>query len=139
MPTFTIEPFAGGVSATPDADLPKLVDYLYSLCGKYAFQAENILGTVGGVVINPSSGGNSALIYHTLNHVITAGEANVSTYQNNDLIGADNLVQVVIRQSEYQLGQQFTFNSVTGTLNFALSGYVLQEGDPLTTSYTQTA
>jgi hypothetical protein len=38
-------------------NLAGFTDYVYGMCGGYAFEAEALLGTAG-VVINPSSGGN---------------------------------------------------------------------------------
>jgi hypothetical protein len=37
-------------------DLDAFTDYVYGMCGGYAYEAEGLIGT-GGIVVNPASGG----------------------------------------------------------------------------------
>jgi hypothetical protein len=107
----------------------KSPNYLYSLCGGYAFEAENKMGA-GGIVVNPSTGGtNSGLTPFPINVTISSGEAGVSILQSSAWIGLQDVNSVVINQSILQKDVQFTFNSVTGVFNFSLYGYILQTND----------
>lgn len=111
-----------------NAYLTQTSNYLYAFCGGYAFQAEGILGTTGGVVVPPSSGGG-ALTPFPITHIVTLAESGVSTLQDSDWIGLQDINQVIINQSILQYGTQFTFNTITGTFDFSLYNYTLQTGD----------
>jgi len=107
-------------------------NYLYSLLGGELNKANNIL-TNGGGGINVSAVANSsgALQPYNINVVITAGQAGVSTLSNAAWVGLSYINTVVINGANYQNGIGFTFNQTTGTFDFSLSGYVLQEDDDL--------
>lgn len=107
-------------------------NYVYTLLGAQLQRANEILSAgSGGIVVPPSSGGGG-LTPFPINVTISAGQAGVSTLQDSDWIGLQDINQVVINQSVYQSGYQFTFSSITGTFDFSLSGYILQEGDVVT-------
>ena len=107
----------------------KSVNYLYSLCGGYAFEAENKMGA-GGIIVNPSTGGtNSRLTPFPINVTISSGEAGSSILQSNSWKGLQDVNTVVINQSILQKDAQFQFNSVTGSFDFTLYGYILQVND----------
>lgn len=57
---------------------------------------------------------------------------NSYSYQNNNLKGLQDLVTVFMKQGVYQINEQFTYDPVTGTLDFTLSGWLLQPGDTIT-------
>jgi hypothetical protein len=42
-------------------NLVGFTEYVYGMCGGYAYEAEGIIGT-GGIVVNPSSGGSAITI-----------------------------------------------------------------------------
>lgn len=44
--------------------------YMYSLCGKYISQAQQIIGNAGGIIINPATGGRSTLVAIDIQFVI---------------------------------------------------------------------
>lgn len=108
-------------------------NYLYSLLGSPLQRANNIL-TNGGGGVNVSSIANSSgsLQPYPINISISAGQAGVSTISNSSWINLAYINTAVINNSTYQLGVGFTFNQTTGTFDFGLSGYILQEGDELT-------
>lgn len=112
-------------------DIPLTSNFLWAICGGYAFEAQNLYGGSGGIVVPPSSGGGGLTPY-PINVTISAGQSGVSTLQNSDWVGLEDINQVVINQSVYQSGTGFTFNSITGQFSFALSGYILQTGDVVT-------
>lgn len=114
-----------------DADLPAGSNYLYSLCGGYAFEAQDILNLGGGGIV-ATSAGNTGLTPYPISRIITAGEAGLMTLTDSNWIGLEDINQVVINQSVYQYGVGFTFNSLIGRFDFTLSSYTLQEGDVLT-------
>lgn len=128
--------------------LQGVVNYVYSLLGGEINRANNIL-TNGGGGINVSAVANSsgALQPYNINVTISALQAGVSTLTNSAWIGLAYVNEVVINRVPYQSGTDFTFNQSTGTFDFSLSGYVLQEGDdvsslgfiPITSNSTSSA
>lgn len=41
-------------------DIDGFTDYVYGMCGGYAYEAEGLIGT-GGIVVNPASGGGTRI------------------------------------------------------------------------------
>lgn len=114
-----------------DTTLTKTSNYLFALCGGYAFEAIGIIGAnTGGIVPSPSGG--STLTPYPINITISAGQSGVSTLQDSDWIGLQDLNTIFINQNVLQSGYQFTFNSITGTIDVSLYGYVFQTGDVIT-------
>lgn len=107
-------------------------NYVYSLLGGQINRANNIL-TNGGGGINVSAVANSsgALQPYNINVIISAGQAGVSTITNSTWIGLSYISDVIINGISYQNGVGFTFNQATGTFDFSLSGYILQQNDNL--------
>ena len=107
-------------------------NYVYTLLGAQVQKANEILSAgSGGIVVPPSSGGGG-LTPFPINLTISAGQAGSSTLQDSDWIDLQDIVQITVNQSVYQLGTGFTFNAITGTFDLSLSGYILQEGDKFT-------
>jgi len=118
-------------STPADTSLPFQSNFLYALCGGYAFKAESYLGTSGGIVIASSNGWSNYTPY-PINVVVGLSQSGVQTITNTNWIGLQDINQVVIGQNVFQVGSQFTFNSVSGTFNFSLANYTLQTGDVMT-------
>lgn len=108
--------------------LTRASNYLYAICGGYAFEAQRILNLGGGGIV-ATTAGNTGLTPYPITHVVTSGEANSMTLTSSDWIGLQDVNQVVINQSVFQYGVHFTFNSLIGQFSFALSSYTLQIGD----------
>lgn len=108
----------------------EVTNYVYSLLGSQLQIANNIL-TNGGGGVNVSSVANSSgsLQPYPVNVIVSAGQAGVSTLTSTAWVGLSYINTVVINGVVYQQGIGFTFNQATGTFDFSLSGYVLQEGD----------
>lgn len=53
-----------------NVDLPLIANYLYAMCGGYAFQAEGYIGTGGGTIVTP--GGN--LTYRAYSYTFIVGQ-----------------------------------------------------------------
>lgn len=112
--------------------LQGVANNVYVLCGATLQESKEVLSSgSGGIVVPPSIGGGG-LTPFPINVTISSGQSGVSTLQDSDWIGLEDIVQITINQSVYQLGTGFTFNSVSGTFDLSLSGYILQEGDKFT-------
>lgn len=105
-------------------------DYLYALCGRYISVAKTILGSQGGIPINPSISTNAYVFRQILLNVDgSSGEpiAGTYVYQNADLIQAAQLFQLTINgQIQYE-GTNFTFEPLIGKITFL--NYVWNTGD----------
>lgn len=132
IPTFTITPFTGGVTEVIPTKIDAVTNYVYTMCGAYAFEALGIIGSGGGVVPSPSGGGGTGLIPYSITVTISASQAGSKTLTNTNWIGLQDVNLVTINQSSFQSGAQFTFSPLTGTFDFSLSGYTLQKNDVLT-------
>lgn len=111
--------------------LTSVSNFLYAICGGYAFQAESLYGGTGGLLPSISSGSVFLTPYNII-HTVTAGESGSSTLSNPSWILLQNMSYVVINNITYQYGKDFIFNNLSGLFNFSPSGYVLQKGDELT-------
>jgi len=111
--------------------LTSVSNFLYAICGGYAFQAESLYGGTGGLLPSISSGSVFLAPYNII-HTVTAGEAGSSTLSNPSWILLQNMSDVVINNSTYQYNTDFVFNTSSGQFNFSPSGYILQEGDLVT-------
>lgn len=57
-----------------DADLDKVANYVYSLCGKFLAQAKVLSGNAGGqIIINPTTGLPINFVPHRLQFVVQSG------------------------------------------------------------------
>lgn len=114
------------------ADLQQNTNYLYSLLGGNLNVANNIL-TNGGGGINSGAvqNSNGGLTPYPINLEISAGQAGVSTISSPSWVGLAYVNSAVINGAVYQAGIGFVFNTSTGLFDFSPSGYVLQEGDDL--------
>lgn len=109
--------------------LDTLNNYLFSLCGGYAFEAQSLIGSTSGIVITPNSYGGALVQPYTITHAVTLDESGSQTLTDALWVGVQDVNQAVINQSVYQYGTDFLFNSLTGTFDFSVGDYTLQEGD----------
>ena len=114
-----------------DSTLTNTNDFLYALCGGYAFQAENILGLGGGGIV-ATTAGNTGLTPFPISYTVTLAENGQSYIQNSDWIGLQDINMVVIGQNVFQYGSQFTFNPINGKFDFSIYPYYVQTGDVMT-------
>jgi hypothetical protein len=104
-----------------NSNLVLLGDYVYALCGKYISVAKTILGSQGGIPINPSISVNAYVFRQILLNVNgDSGEpiAGTYVYQNADLIQASQLYQLTINGSTFYEGTNFTFEPLIGKITF---------------------
>lgn len=124
-----------------DEDLPRCANYLFAMCGGYAFEAQRLINGGGGGSIVPS-GSTGALNPYPIDVTIDASHAGLTYYQDEDLEGVSeaDLVEIVINSNPpFQKDVQFTFNSAQGKINFDMSAttgnvYTLQLNDKMTGS-----
>lgn len=114
---------------------------VYRLCGSKLQQANEILATGSGGVVPTPSGTGSYEPYPLYIPITGSGFAGLTFYQSDDLIGLTGLTTLSIINTVFQLNVSFTFNTMTGTINFDLSGttgnvYTLQNGDIITANGT---
>lgn len=114
--TVTISQFSGGQNQVINQQLDFAANYLYSLCGIYAFKAQGISG--GGGSISPITPVPSYQ-YAVLQASVANGDmvAGQSTLQSPDLIGALNVDYFVMNNTNYTIGVDFSFNNVSGTIS----------------------
>ena len=108
-------------------------NYVYTLLGSQLQNANEVLATgSGGVVVPPSGGSGSGLIPYPINVTVTLSQSGTSILQNSAWIGLQDINQLVVNQSVYQVGAGFTFSTITGSFDLSLSGYIFQTGDVVT-------
>jgi len=117
----TITNFSGGVTAVnPSESLINTSNYLYSLCGKYAPYASNLI-SVGGQVapITPSGGAD---IYP---FVITSSnfEADGVSYDNSAIIGDTLSIFVNEYSQQWLLSGVDTFSYTATGIIINISGF----------------
>lgn len=116
-----------------DSTLTGSGNFLFAICGGYAFEAENILSLGGGGVV-PSSGSSTGITPFPINHTVTLAESQVRTLQNAQWIGLVDLNSTTtINNNQYTYTVDYTFNSATGTFDFTLCGYLFQPDDKFAT------
>lgn len=97
-------------------------EYVYGMCGGYAYQAEGIIGT-GGIVVNPSHGGFGITIL-PLGQFAGVGNTQItfSAAINKSLLSATRGAQGVgeILFVGTPVGDQIRWDNTTGTLFVAL-------------------
>ncbi len=95
-------------------------NYVYGMCGGYAYEAEGLIGT-GGIVINPASGG--ALVPIPLGQYAGTGNTSITFSQgiNKSLLSATRGGQGVgeIIFNGTPTGNDIKWDSTTGTLTVA--------------------
>ncbi len=117
-----------------DPTLIKTTNYLYTMCGAYVFEALGIIGQGGGVVPSPSGGGGTGVIPYQINIVVSAGQSGVMTISNTDWVGLVDLQPTcTINNTQFTLGTNYTYSTLTGTFDFSLAGYTLQQNDTFAT------
>ena len=113
-------------------------DYLYALCGKYIPQAKTILGSQGGIPVNPSISTNAYAFSQLLLNVDGQSGSPVAgtyVYQNTALVQAALLYQLTINgQIQYE-GTNFTFEPLIGKITFI--NYVWNTGDIAVLTFSQ--
>jgi hypothetical protein len=114
-----------------NADLTAMSNQLFAMCGGYAFEAQRVLNLGGGGIVATTPAG-SGLTPFPISHVVTVGESGSMTISSTAWVGLEDINQVVINQSVFQVGYQFTFNPLSGVFDFSLTGYTLQTGDIIT-------
>jgi hypothetical protein len=104
-----------------EVNLVKVGNDLYAICGRYIPVAKTILGSQGGIPINPSVSTNAYVFRQILLNVNgNSGEpvAGTYVYQNADLIQASQLFQLSINGSTFYKGTNFTFEPLIGKITF---------------------
>lgn len=95
-------------------------NYVYGMCGGYAYEAEGLIGT-GGIVINPASGG--ALVLIPLGKYAGTGNTSIAFSQaiNKTLLSATRGGQGVgeIIFSGTPTGNDIKWDTAVGTLTVA--------------------
>jgi len=97
--------------------------------GKLQLANEILVSGGGGIIVPPSGNSGAGLTPFPINVTISSGEAGSSILQSNSWKGLQDVNTVVINQSILQKDAQFQFNSVTGSFDFTLYGYILQVND----------
>lgn len=106
-----------------EINLQGFTDYVYGMCGGYAFEAEALMG-VAGVVINPSSGGDGRYPQQ-FSKFASAGSVSISFSEaiNKSLLyasrGGIDVGEIIT--SGTPLLNQVRWNSATATLTVASS------------------
>jgi hypothetical protein len=121
-----------------DSNLVFVGDYLYALCGKYISKAKTILGSQGGIPINPSISTNTyafSQLILTVDGASGSPVAGTYVYQNAALIQAAMLYQITLNKTILYDGQDFTFDAITGTITFV--SYVWNTGDVAVLTFDQ--
>lgn len=110
--------------------LPLTSNYLWAICGGYAFQAQDLYGGSGGIVVPPSSGGGSLTPYPINIEVqpSQAGGSTLSALIPTDWVGLIGVVECTIDQNILQLNSQFSYNEITGVFDFSLYGLTVTAG-----------
>ena len=120
---------AGQITAEPDC--PGTNDFLYALCGGYAFEAQRILNLGGGGIV-ATTAGTAGLTPYPISVVLVGGQISGMTIQAvipSDWYGLSGFAFCFINQNQLALGSEFTYNSVNGVFSFALYSYTPQPGD----------
>lgn len=103
-------------------DIDGFTNYVYGMCGGYAYQAEGMIGT-GGIVINPATGGTRNPI--PLGNYAGTGNTSITFSEaiNKSLLSATRGGQGVgeIIFAGTPTGNQIKWESTTGTLSVASS------------------
>jgi len=101
-------------------DIDGFTNYVYGMCGGYAYQAEGMIGT-GGIVIDPATGGVRNPI--PLGNYAGTGNTSITFSEaiNKSLLSATRGGQGVgeIIFSGTPTGNQIKWESTTGTLSVA--------------------
>ena len=121
-----------------DSSLVLVGDYLYALCGRYISVAKTILGSQGGIPINPSLSVNAYVFRQILLNVnggTNEPVAGTYVYQNAALIQASQLYQLTINGSVQYEGTNFTFEPLIGKITFLT--YVWNTDDIAVLTFSQ--
>jgi hypothetical protein len=101
-------------------DIDGFTNYVYGMCGGYAYQAEGLIGT-GGIVVNPASGG--ARVPIPLGQYAGTGNTSITFSQaiNKSLLsatrGAQGVGEIIFVGTP--TGNDVRWDSTTGTLTVA--------------------
>jgi hypothetical protein len=102
-------------------NLVGFTEYVYGMCGGYAYEAEGIIGT-GGIVVNPSSGG-SAITIQQYSKFASSGSTTITFSEavNKTLLyasrGGIDVGEIIF--SGVPTGNQVRWDTNTGTLTVA--------------------
>ena len=102
-------------------NLVGFAEYVYGMCGGYAYEAEGIIGT-GGIVVNPSSGG-SAITIAQYSKFASSGSTTITFSEaiNKILLyasrGGIDVGEIIF--SGVPTGNQVRWDTNTGTLTVA--------------------
>jgi hypothetical protein len=102
-------------------NLVGFTEYVYGMCGGYAYEAEGIIGT-GGIVVNPSSGG-SAITIAQYSKFASSGSTTITFSEaiNKILLyasrGGIDVGEIIF--SGVPTGNQVRWDTNTGTLTVA--------------------
>ena len=102
-------------------NLVGFTEYVYGMCGGYAYEAEGIIGT-GGIVVNPSSGG-SAITIEQYSKFASSGSTTITFSEavNKTLLyasrGGIDVGEIIF--SGVPTGNQVRWDTNTGTVTVA--------------------
>jgi hypothetical protein len=120
-----------------DDTLTKTANYVYALCRGYNLKAQAVSINTSGVVVQAI--GQTGYVYNVLYKIVgtdsDAPTAGTSVFTHSDLVNATDVNFVYINKVQYFLGEDFTFNSVSGTITF--TGYTFFAGDVIAVPYNQ--
>ena len=102
-------------------NLVGFTEYVYGMCGGYAYEAEGIIGT-GGIVVNPSSGGSTRTI-EQYSKFASGGSTTITFSEAIDKVllyasrGGIDVGEIIF--SGAPTGNQVRWDTNTGTLTVA--------------------
>lgn len=117
-----------------DTTLTGTNDFLYALCGGYAFEAQRILNLGGGGIV-ATTAGTAGITPYPIAVSLVGGQIVGNTIKaviQSDWYGLSGFSFCFINQNQLALGTNFTYNIVTGIFDFSLYSYVPQPGDIFT-------
>jgi len=103
-------------------DIDAFTDYVYGMCGGYAYEAEGLIGT-GGIVINPASGG--AFTPLALGKYANTGATSITFSEaiNKSILygsrGAQGFNEIIYEGTP--TGSEIRWDTTTGTIYVASS------------------
>ena len=121
-----------------ESTLVEVGNYLYALCGRYISKAKTILGSQGGIPINPSISTNAyafSQLLLTVDGQSGSPVAGTYVYQNAALVQAQLLYAVSINAQIQYEGTNFTFEPLIGKITFLT--YVWNTSDIAVLTFSQ--
>lgn len=117
-----------------DSTLTATSNFLFSICGGYAFEAERILNLGGGGIV-ATTAGNPGITPYPIYITLASGNISGTTIKaliQSDWYGLSGFAFSFINNNQFALNTNFTYNTLTGIFDFALTPYTPQVGDIFT-------